>query len=70
MHEAADAALGIYDVAGRLVARPFEGHANAGEHEFVWDGTGTSGTRLPSGVYFYRFDSAGQTARGRLVLAR
>jgi len=43
----------IYDVAGRLV-HTFEESQPAGNHGIVWDGRGTDGQRVPSGIYFYR----------------
>ena len=44
------ASVGIYDIRGRQV-RSLETQLEAGRHEAVWDGTGTAGNRVASGVY-------------------
>lgn len=45
--------LEIFDVTGRVVARPFHGLLPAGTPAVSWDGTG-DGRTLPGGVYWAR----------------
>jgi hypothetical protein len=64
------ARLGVYDVRGRLVATLADGERSAGAHVVSWDGTDTSGSALPSGMYFVRLNAAGASAVRKVVLAR
>ena len=49
--------LRIYDAAGRLVRVLEEGALAAGRYTRIWDGRDTGGSRVSSGVYFYRLDA-------------
>ncbi|HSG28794.1 MAG TPA: FG-GAP-like repeat-containing protein, partial [Candidatus Krumholzibacterium sp.] len=49
--------LRVYDAAGRLVDTLSDGFREAGTHDFVWDGKGSGGRGLCSGVYFLRIDA-------------
>jgi hypothetical protein len=69
--EAAAVSLMIYDSAGRHVQTllsdtPFE----AGTHAVIWSGRNASGHELPSGIYFTRFEAAGERQSGKLTLIR
>ncbi len=59
--------LSVHDVAGRLVRRLPGGGLRDG---VVWDGTGESGSLLPSGIYFVRAETTAGAALGRVVLVR
>ncbi|KPK72287.1 hypothetical protein AMJ87_05250, partial [candidate division WOR_3 bacterium SM23_60] len=56
--------LCIYDVSGRLIAKPVGGRIPAGDHEVIWNAA------LNSGVYFYSFDSPWEYRTGKIVLIR
>jgi len=58
--------LGIYNAAGREVARVLDGPVAAGSHEVPWE----SGRSLPSGVYFYRLQVGPFSQTRPLVLVR
>jgi endonuclease/exonuclease/phosphatase family metal-dependent hydrolase len=64
LDRAGDAALNVYDAAGRLVrafpAAPYE----AGEHFVTWDGRDAAGRAVASGVYMVRLSAR---VDGRLV---
>lgn len=62
-----NANLNIYDIAGRAVRSFHLGPAIESVH---WDGTSSSGERLPSGVYVCRLLSRGETLTTRLALIR
>ena len=62
--------LGIYDLAGRLVARPVSGPMPEGEHTVKWDGTDLAGHPVSAGVYLYRLKTRGFSAARHLVLVR
>jgi hypothetical protein len=52
----------VYDVAGRRIASPAHDLAlDAGSHRVTWDGRGTDGATVGSGVYFVRVIHQGVT---------
>lgn len=59
------ARLAVYDIAGREVERLVDGKINAGKYEFVWEAAS-----LPSGIYFIRLESSGQSLTKRIILMR
>jgi flagellar hook assembly protein FlgD len=62
--------IGIYDIAGRMVARVTSGSLPEGQHELVWDGT-SNGAPVPVGLYVARITTpGGPTAVERIVIAR
>ncbi len=54
--------LGLYDLAGREVARLVDGEQGAGEHAVGFDGRG-----LASGVYYYRLQAGDQVQTAKSV---
>jgi hypothetical protein len=46
--------IGVYDLAGRQRAVLADGEYPAGTHTVTWDGRGTDGELVNSGVYFYK----------------
>ncbi len=73
LQETGRARLDVYDVMGRRVATVVDRDFPAGQHVVDWDGRGTGGGRVSSGVYFYRMSMRGLEAsavRGKLVLLR
>ena len=57
--------LSVYDALGREVATLVDGVRQAGAHVAVFDGTS-----LPSGVYLYRLEAAGQANTGLMALRK
>jgi len=57
--------IDIYDALGQLILTLVEGTMEGGNHRISWNGTSSSGTRVPSGTYFYRLitDGASQTKK-------
>ena len=62
--------INIFDVAGRLLARPFTGHRAAGTWRLKWDAKDLRGTPVPAGVYIVQFQMDRESLIRRLVLAR
>ncbi len=63
--------LRIYDVSGHLVQTLVSAQVQSeGSHEIMWRGLNDQGRVQPSGVYFYKLDTAGQTATKRMTLVR
>ena len=62
--------LAVYSLTGGKVANLARGPYPPGTHTFTWDGRGTDGADLASGVYFYRLRADGREATRKLVLLR
>ncbi len=60
-----DVSLVVYDVLGREVATLVDGVQEAGEHSVILDGS-----RLASGVYYYRLLAGSFSDTGRLILTK
>jgi C1A family cysteine protease len=67
---AAPVELAVFDVTGRLVARPLSARRTAGLHRVVWNGRDLHGGRPASGVYFLRLDADGVRAVRKVALIR
>lgn len=63
--EAGHTSLKVFDLLGREVASLLNEHRAAGSHQVQFDASA-----LPSGVYFYRLESAGRVMIQKMVLAR
>lgn len=57
--------LRVYDILGREVATLVNGRENAGSYSVTFDGS-----RLASGVYFYRLEAGNHTSTKKLVLMK
>ncbi len=68
--EASHVHLRIYDVTGREIRTLASGVFAAGEHTAAWDGADNDGTRVASGVYFYRLQAGEFTEVKKMVLLR
>lgn len=55
----------VYDVLGRMVQTLVNGTLGAGQHEVTWDGS-----RLPSGVYFYRVIAGSYSSVKKAILLK
>ena len=62
--------LDVLDLQGRRVRVLVDAALPAGEHVAVWDGRDAAGAPAGPGVYFYRMQAGGFTARRRLVRVR
>jgi hypothetical protein len=60
----------IYDSSGRRVRVLTDGPAEAGEHRIQIDGRGVRGVSLPTGMYFYRVESADGVTAGRFAIVK
>lgn len=60
----------IFDVAGRLVSRIFDGTHTPGTCLLAWDGRDAAGLEAPAGVYFTRVSTREETQTCRLVRVR
>ena len=65
---ARDVELRVFDLAGRAVKTLADGSLGPGVHTLQWDGTSDRGSRLASGVYFYRLTAGSDRAERKMVI--
>ncbi len=58
----------IYNMLGREVKTFALGLQAAGAHEMLWDGTNSSGERVPTGIYFYKLQAGARTLVKKMLL--
>lgn len=58
----------VYNLLGQKVFSKPAVTYTAGEHQFFWNGQTASGNRLPSGIYFLRFQAGDQTFAKKITL--
>ena len=69
--DAGPVTIEVYNVAGRVVRTLLDTDVDAGASGYVvWDGTGESGERCASGVYFYRIAAPGFTASRKMIMLK
>ncbi len=66
----AEASLTVYNVLGQPVRVLVRGRLPAGRYTVYWDGTNGQGSTAPSGVYFYRLETAEFSEVKKMVLVR
>ena len=62
--------LQVFDVLGRPVVNLVVGRLQTGRYEANWDGRGTGGQLVPSGIYFYRLRSGNRAESRKMTLVR
>ena len=62
--------LSIYNIRGQKMKSLIEESRSRGTYTVSWNGRDESDQPLPSGIYFYRFDTDYMTESGRLVLVK
>jgi hypothetical protein len=62
--------LRIYDVAGRVVRTLVDGQQVVGEKRVTWNGRDDRGSRVATGVYFYRMTAPGYEKTLKMVLVQ
>lgn len=70
LSEAGRTSIGIYDILGRLVWTEAENLKAPGTYSLRWNGRGSSGFTLNSGVYFCRIMSSGKVKTVKLMLLK
>jgi hypothetical protein len=64
------AKIEIFNVLGRSIGIIFDGQAQAGRNDVVWDGRDADGGATASGVYFYRLTSDDYTETRKMMLLK
>lgn len=71
LSEPANVSLAVYDLSGRRVRSLLrEDTRPAGEYRVTWDGKDATGQALPTGVYFYRLETARESRTRKMTLLK
>lgn len=62
--------IAVYDMRGALVAELVDASVPAGEHWVNWDGCGSGGEPVSSGMYMYRLETGNGSSSGKMILIR
>ncbi|MBK8165018.1 MAG: S8 family serine peptidase [bacterium] len=62
--------LDVFDMAGRRVRTLVDEARSAGSHTAMWDGLDDAGNRAPSGTYFCRMSSGGETSSRKMTMIK
>jgi len=63
-------AIQIFNILGQKVLTIDRGEKDAGRYRVVWDGRDDTGTRVPSGIYFYRLLTQDFATSKKMVLLK
>jgi hypothetical protein len=66
--ETGPARVAVYSLSGALVKEVFDGAAERGENEAIWNLRDDQGRTVSPGVYFYRLEADGQRFSRKLVV--
>lgn len=58
----------IFNTNGEQITTLVNEQLSAGEHEIIWNGTNSSGTRVPTGVYFYQLFTNQKSETKKMLL--
>lgn len=62
--------LEVYNIMGQIVATLVDEYLPAGECTVTWDGADMTGTRVASGIYFYRLTVDGTSETKKMMLMK
>jgi hypothetical protein len=62
--------LKIYNVAGQLVRTLVDDVRDAAAYSIAWDGRNNTGSKVASGIYFYKMETKGFSETRKMVLLR
>ncbi len=68
--EDTNADLSIFDLLGKKIITLFAGKIKARTHAFYWNGRGSGGNFVPSGIYFYVLSTRDFTSGKRMLFLR
>jgi flagellar hook assembly protein FlgD len=60
--------INIYNVRGQVVLNIVDEEKAPGRYTATWDGTTAGGSKVPSGVYFYRMEARGYRATKKMLV--
>ncbi|MCU0640061.1 MAG: T9SS type A sorting domain-containing protein [Candidatus Krumholzibacteria bacterium] len=70
MAKAGRVAINVYGVSGHLIRTLVDNYMEPGRYNIDWDGRDNNGSRVSSGVYFYRMRTADYNSTRKMILLR
>ena len=70
MPQAGDATLKIYNTKGQLINTLFDGQADSGNNELIWNGVDNNNKAVSSGLYFYKLETSNKTITNKMMLLK
>ncbi len=70
LQEASDVEIKIYNIKGQIVKNFRYDHQISGYHEIVWNGKDNSGTKIPTGIYFYELEGEGKYMVKKMIMIK
>jgi hypothetical protein len=67
--EASDYDIRVFNITGQQV-KTFSGHLEAGNHTITWDGRNDQGSKVASGVYFYKSKAGEFEATRKMMMLK
>jgi hypothetical protein len=68
--EAGHVELAVFDISGRMINRLVNESVGAGDHSVAWTGVDSRGSRVASGVYFFRMRSGEVIDTKRVMMVK
>ena len=62
--------LAVYDLSGRRIRTLVSETVPEGDRSVSWDGRNDAGQMVPSGMYFYKYMTAGETTSRKMTLLK
>ncbi len=62
--------ISIFNVKGRLVKELLNQKMQTGKHSITWNGTDSNGTKVSSGICFYKFQTEEFSQTKKMVLLK
>lgn len=62
--------LAVFDITGRRVATLVDRVEESGPHSVVWNATADDGSRVASGIYFYKIKAGDFTATNKMIVLK
>ncbi|MBC8385641.1 MAG: CotH kinase family protein, partial [Candidatus Cloacimonetes bacterium] len=66
----ADITLKIYNSKGQLVKTLLDKNLGSGQHSVVWNGIDNSGSKVSSGIYFYKLATSDYSKLDKMILMK
>ena len=62
--------LRIFTIEGKLVTELMNGEMKSGSYSVTWNGTDPFGTKMSSGIYFYKLQTSDYQKIGKAILIK
>jgi hypothetical protein len=70
LNSTTDVNLLIYNIQGKIVKHLVSGNYPAGIYNVEWDGRNENGTKISSGIYFYRLQAGSYIKMKKMIFAK